>query len=84
MKYQLMLDEFITGYKKNCTKFLHDINNSTIEIRKSNREIAHQDCGAWIDSPSLCPNGYYPIHYACFVGDIDIMQILINNGGTLA
>jgi len=64
-------------------RFLHDENNTSKEIRRKNREIVHNDCGAWIDSPTLCENGFYPIHYACYVGDMDIMKVLISNGGKI-
>jgi ankyrin repeat protein len=31
----------------------------------------------------LCENGFYPIHYASYIGDMEIMQILISNGGSI-
>ena len=81
LSLQLMLDDIIASYRKGAMRFLHEENNTSPEIRKENREIVHKDCGAWIDSPTLCENGFYPIHYACYRGDMDIIKVLMRNGG---
>lgn len=83
LKLQLMLEDIIQCYRRGAMRFLHDDDNTSKEIRKKNREIVHKDCGAWVDSPTLCENGFYPMHYAAYAGDMDIMKVLTSNGGSI-
>lgn len=80
-----MLEDMLDYYKNMAMKFLQEDENCTCtkDTRKSHRELIHNEIAAWMNCPTLCSYGFYPLHYACFQGDVEVIKLVIKNGGEI-
>ena len=61
-----MLVDILDYYKRMAMKFLHDSDNDSKDQRRKHRQIIYDEIKEWMNSPTICEYGFYPMHYACF------------------
>ena len=64
--------EVIGGSDLNCDR----ISETEAQVRKLT--------GKWINTQSKCKQGFYPLHYASFHGNVKLIKLLVANGADIS